>query len=146
MRGAFIGGGGADWYQHQRATASGERRTWVCKSTGVAACVTHLDSGPSIYTFAQANSFRDVATFVSGSGVYAMGDFNYVPTDANGQVDRWSWAVEGYAEADGCCGSRSTSDYGHLDYIWRKNLGGWPHRAYIGYSNHSDHRWYQGYM
>lgn len=147
MRGGFTGGGGSGWYEHQRATNSGEKRNWLCQTTGgPSVCITHLDSGPSIQTFAQAGTFRDIANYVSAAGVYALGDFNYVPTDPNGSTDRFWWAATGFSEADGCCASRSTSDYGHLDYIWRKNLGGWPHPAYIANSNYSDHHWYQGYM
>lgn len=140
-------GGGANWYSSsiQGPSSYGEQRNWICiRASGPTICSSHLATGASSYTASQADVYRSVANFVAGSGVFAAGDFNTTPS-----VTTLAWALGGFAEADAANNFptfQSGATNQKLDYIWRKNFGGYPYDAYIYNSPHSDHHWYQGYV
>lgn len=144
MRGTFVAGGNG-WFTQQEPSDSGERRSWLCKQTNLAVavgCGAHLENGANSYTMSQSIEYRNIANYVGASGVWALGDFNFPA----GNAQRTDWMNNGFVEADGCCASRSTTDGGsHYDYAFRKNMGSYPHPAYIYNSSYSDHHWYQPY-
>ncbi len=146
MRGAYTSSGGADWFNSQAPSSSGELRNWNCKSTLMVSvvCNTHLAPGATSYTFAQDTEFRNIALYVSGNGVVAMGDFNYQSSSSLAMVG-WLFTA-GFMGSDSSNLMMSTSDYGALDRQWRKNPNAWGHNAYISNSPYSDHHWLQGYL
>ncbi|HEX2178423.1 MAG TPA: hypothetical protein VHL54_02740 [Actinomycetota bacterium] len=127
-------------------------------SPNVTACTTHLASAPDSMTKHQLNDLTlgAVSTVQANVPFFVMGDLNLVgmapgdPTEDNNesQVIR-DWWYPLFEEGDRAYGSgskRSTSDYGAIDYVFRRAPETFSQGPAILDSPSSDHHWFETYV
>ncbi len=138
---------GAAAFSPSTQTSSMEVRGWVCATSYLTMCSSHVTNAGGFPAAAQSAEFRNVAQYVAGAHApltaFAGADFNLTP-DPGGWMFAWTWP--GFKESDTVNAWESTTDWGAaIDFIW-KSGSNWRYDAWVNSHQHSDHHWKQGYF